>query len=188
MPLNKYVLKVKWFHSKYSLFETGFWQRFRHECIEVMFIFLNECTPFPQFLVQGSLLTDTLMSQGFNCLVYRQFSANFMVVTVKTILFAHTTFLWATCCLICFIPIVNPFLAHWSWLRFIPFIERGNGAHGVCPVNRGCLLLLGTWSHLWYIQRSVYAHSLICIYYKTYEIEYWSLFLSFHIGEWLWYW
>jgi hypothetical protein len=31
------------------------------------------------------------------CLVYRQLSANFMVVT--TILFAHTTFLWVTCCL-----------------------------------------------------------------------------------------
>jgi hypothetical protein len=30
----------------------------------------------------------------------------------------------------------------------------------------GCLLLHGTWSHLWYIQRSVYAHSLICISYR----------------------
>jgi hypothetical protein len=51
-----------------------------------------------------------------------------MVVT--TIVFAHTTFLWATCCLICFIPIVKPFLTHWSWLRVVPFIERGNRAHG----------------------------------------------------------
>jgi hypothetical protein len=43
----------------------------------------------------------------------------------------------------------------------------------------GCLLLHGTWSHLWYIQRSVYAHSLICISYRTFEIEYCSLYLSF---------
>jgi hypothetical protein len=48
------------------------------------------------------------------------------------------------------------------------------------PVNRGCLLLHGTWSHLWYIQSSVYVHSLICISYETYEIDYWSLFFSFH--------
>jgi hypothetical protein len=58
----------------------------------------------------------------FNCLVYRQLSANFMVVT--TVLFAHTTFLWATCYLICFIPIVKPFLTH--------CIERVNWAHGGC--------------------------------------------------------
>jgi hypothetical protein len=58
--------------------------------------------------------------RGFNCLVYRQLSANYMVVT--TILFVNTTFLWATCCLICFIQIVQPFLTHWSWLRFVLFI------------------------------------------------------------------
>jgi hypothetical protein len=58
-----------------------------------------------------------------------------MVVT--TIFFAHTTFLWATCCLICFIPIVKPFLTHWSWLRIVPFIERGNTAHGGCDRSTG---------------------------------------------------
>jgi hypothetical protein len=58
-----------------------------------------------------------------------------MVVT--TMLFAHTTFLWATCCLICFIPIVKLFLAHWSWLRVEPFIERGNRAHGGCNRSTG---------------------------------------------------
>jgi hypothetical protein len=63
------------------------------------------------------------------------FSANFMVVT--TILFAHTTFLWVTCCLICFIPIVKPFLTHWSLLRVVPFIERGNRAHGGCDRSTG---------------------------------------------------
>jgi hypothetical protein len=58
-----------------------------------------------------------------------------MVVT--TILFAHTTFLWATCCLKCFIPIVKPFLTHWSWLRVVPSIERGNRAHGGCDRSTG---------------------------------------------------
>jgi hypothetical protein len=33
------------------------------------------------------------------------------------------------------------------------------------------------------IQRSVYAHSLICISYWTYEIDYCSLFLSFHEAD-----
>jgi hypothetical protein len=36
------------------------------------------------------------------------------------------------------------------------------------------------WSYLWYIQKSVYAHFLTCIPYRTYEIDYCSLFLSFH--------
>jgi hypothetical protein len=73
--------------------------------------------------------------RGFNCLVDRQLSANFMVVT--TILFAHATFLWATCCLICFIPIIKPFLTHWSWLRVVPFIERRKRAHGGCDRSTG---------------------------------------------------
>jgi hypothetical protein len=66
---------------------------------------------------------------------------------------------------------------HWFWLLILHLIW---GARQVRLVSRGCLLLHGTWSHLWYIQRSVYAHSLICISYKTYGIDYWSLFLSFH--------
>jgi hypothetical protein len=55
------------------------------------------------------------------------------------------------------------------------------GSRRVWSIDRGCLHLHGTWSHLWYIQRSVYAHSLICISYWTYDIEYCSLFLSFHV-------
>jgi hypothetical protein len=106
-----------------------------------------------------------------------QLSANFMVVT--TILFTHTTFLWATCSLICFIPIVKQFLTHWSWLRFVPFIWFGDRAHGLCDRSTGEL----TPSQLWYIQRSVYAHSLICISYRTYEIECSSLFMSFHYWQ-----
>jgi hypothetical protein len=53
------------------------------------------------------------------------------------------------------------------------------GSRRVWPVSRGCLLLHGTWSHLWCIQRSVYAHFMNCISYRTYEIDYCSLLLSF---------
>jgi hypothetical protein len=72
--------------------------------------YARACSTYDQFLVRCSLLTNKLMSQAFNRPVYRQLSANFMVVTA--ILFAHKTFLWATCCLICFTPIVKPFLTH----------------------------------------------------------------------------
>jgi hypothetical protein len=58
-------------------------------------------------------------------------------MVVSTILFTHTTFPWATCCLICFIPIVKPFLTHWSWVRFVPFIQSGNRAHGGCDRSIG---------------------------------------------------
>ena len=69
--------------------------------------YARACSAYDQFLVRGSLLTKSLFHKGFKCLAYRQLSANFMVVT--TILFTHTTFLWATCCLICFITIVKLF-------------------------------------------------------------------------------
>jgi hypothetical protein len=59
---------------------------------------------YPYNLSLGHMLSDMF---HFKCLAYRQLSANFMVVI--TILFTHTTFLWATCCLICFITIVKLF-------------------------------------------------------------------------------
>jgi hypothetical protein len=52
--------------------------------------------------------SHNMKNYSFKCLTYRQFSTNFMVVTA--ILSAHTAFLWATCCLICFITIVIPLL------------------------------------------------------------------------------
>jgi hypothetical protein len=58
--------------------------------------YARACSTYDQFLVR------------FQLSLYRLLSANFIVVT--TILFAHTTFLWAT--LICFLPIVKPFLTH----------------------------------------------------------------------------
>jgi hypothetical protein len=69
--------------------------------------YARACSAHDQFLVRGSLLTNKLKSQGFKCFTYRQLSTNFMVVT--TILFTHTTFLRATCCLIRFTTIVKPF-------------------------------------------------------------------------------
>jgi hypothetical protein len=101
-----------------------------------------------------------------------QLSANFMVV--KTILFTHTTFLWATCCLICFITIVKPFLTLILTTGYTVYLIWKKGSRQVWSIDRGCLLLHDTWSHLWYIQRSVFVHSLICI-----KIEYCSSFLSF---------
>jgi hypothetical protein len=67
--------------------------------------YARACLTYDQFLVRGSLLTNKLRSQGCQMFCLQ---ANFMVVT--TISFTHTTFLWATCCLICFITIVKPFL------------------------------------------------------------------------------
>jgi hypothetical protein len=107
------------------------------------------------------------------------FMLSFMVVT--TILFTHTTFLWATCCLICFITIVKPFLTGILTTVHTVYLIWKKGSRRVWSIDRGCLLLHGTWSHLWYIQRSVNSHSLICISHWTYEIEYCLLFLSFHM-------
>jgi hypothetical protein len=98
--------------------------------------------------------------KGFKCPAYRQLSANFMTVT--TILFTHTTFLWATCCLICFITIVKLFLTLILTTIHTVYLIWKKGSRRVWSIVRGCLLLHCTWSNLWYIQRSVYAHSLIC--------------------------
>jgi hypothetical protein len=69
-----------------------------------LFQYARAFLTYVKFLVRGIPLTSNM---GFNCLIHRQFSASFIVVTM--ILFAHTTFLWATCCLICFILIIKLF-------------------------------------------------------------------------------
>jgi hypothetical protein len=43
---------------------------------------------------------------------------------------------------------------HWFWLLILCLKW---GSRQAWPVDRGCLLLLCTWSHFWYIQRSVFA-------------------------------
>jgi hypothetical protein len=91
--------------------------------------------------------------KGFKCLAYRQLSANFMVVTM--IWFTHTTFLWATCCLICFITIVKPLLTLILTTLHTVYLIWKKGSRRVLSMDRGCLLLHDTWSHLWYIHKSV---------------------------------
>jgi hypothetical protein len=131
------------------------------------------------FYFEAVYLQTSWCHKGIKCLTDRQLSTKFMVVT--TILFTHTTFLWATCCLTCFITIVKPFLTLILTTVHTVYLIRKKGSRRVWSIDRGCLLIHGTWSHLWYIQRSVCACSPICISYRTYYIEYCSLFLSFHI-------
>jgi hypothetical protein len=88
--------------------------------------------------------------KGFKCLAYRQLTANFMVAT--TILFTHTTFLRAICSLICFITSVQPFLTLILTTVHTVYLSWKKGSQWVWSIDRGCLLLHGTWSYLWYIQ------------------------------------
>jgi hypothetical protein len=44
-----------------------------------------------------------------------------------------------------------------------PFPDLEIGVWRVWLVDKRCLLILGTWSHLWYIQRSVYSFFYIAI-------------------------
>jgi hypothetical protein len=79
--------------------------------------YARACSTYDQFLARGSLLTNKLMSQGFQLsrlqAAFRKFYGRY------NDLISHTTFLWATCCLICFIPSVKSFLTNGSWLRFV---------------------------------------------------------------------
>jgi hypothetical protein len=75
---------------------------------------------------------------------------------------------------------VKPFLTLILTTVHTVYLIWKKGSRRVWSIDRGCSLLHGTWFHLWYIQRSVCAHSLICTSYWIYEIEYCSLFLSFH--------
>jgi hypothetical protein len=74
--------------------------------------------------------------KGFKCLAYRQLSANFMVVT--TTLFTHTTFLWATCCVICFITIVKPFLTLILTTVHTVYLIWKKGSRRLWSIDRGC--------------------------------------------------
>jgi hypothetical protein len=87
------------------------------------------------------------------------------------IYFADTVFSSFKCCRMCFIQNVWPFLTHKCWLRIVLFtISRSKASWWMWPgdrewwmwpvdrewwmwsVDREILLLLDTWSHLWYIQ------------------------------------
>jgi hypothetical protein len=55
------------------------------------------------------------------------------------------------------------FLAHqlWWWITQHSWSITKLISRRVWPVSSGCLLLLGTWSHLRYIRESVFAHSFL---------------------------
>jgi hypothetical protein len=107
------------------------------------------------------ILFTNILEMKHELVIVWQLYAVFVVVT--TILFAHTAFLWATCSLIySYQPLSRSWRTDLDYGSYcLPNLEIGLLA--VWPVNNGCLLLLGTWSHLWCIQRSVFAHSAICI-------------------------
>jgi hypothetical protein len=50
----------------------------------------------------------------------------------------------------------KPFLIHCSWLSTV-YLNWNYGSRRVWPIDRGCFLLLGTWSYVWYIHSSVFA-------------------------------
>jgi hypothetical protein len=132
--------------------------------------YTRACWAYDQFLLRVNLLTKSWCHKGFTCLAYRQLFANFRIVT--TILFTDKTFLWTKCCLICFVTIVKPFLTLIFTTVHTGDLIWKKGSRRMWSIDRGCLLLHGTWSH----QRSVYDLSLICISYWTFEIEYCSVF------------
>jgi hypothetical protein len=132
------------------------------------------------------LLTHKLMSQGFQQFrlqaAFRKFHGRYNdLICPYNLLLGHMLSDMFHLKLIRYqfwIPIVN-----FSWktdldygLSCLPNLEMGLTAD--VTDQQGCLLLHGTWSHLYYIQRSLYAHYLNCISYRTYEINYCS-FLSF---------
>jgi hypothetical protein len=77
----------------------------------------------------------------------------------------------------CFLPVDKSFLIYWSWLWLIPFIWTGFWLRW--QVDRGCLLL-GTWSHIWYIQRSVFAP--FSNFYFLQDLWDWWLFVIYAIS------
>ena len=76
-----------------------------------------------------------------------------------------TTCHWVKCCLVFIISIVRPFYIHWFWLRIAPIM----GSRRVWQVDSGCLLLLDTWSYLYYIQGSMFSQ-------PTEDLWNWSMF------------
>jgi hypothetical protein len=98
----------------------------------------------------------------------------------------------------CFKSVLRPFLTHWYWLELLCFLIYIQGSRWLWPLNRGCLLLLDTWSqltagvtgrqemltpprHLIPPLCPCLPYSQICISYRTYEIDDCSLSMLFHV-------
>jgi hypothetical protein len=59
----------------------------------------------------------------------------------------------------------RPYMAYWLWqtAENSAFMIMELGSRRVWPIDWGCLLLLGTWSHLRQVWGSVLAHLFICL-------------------------
>jgi hypothetical protein len=125
-----------------------------------------------EFLSRVRLLRNKLMLQGFlqSCWIsaFRKFydCYNDLIIYDYKLSLNH--------CLTFFIPIVIPYLAHWLWQRITAFSIMELGSRRVWPVDRGCLFLLSTWSHLRYIRRSVLAHFFLTC--NSYLFRDWSIY------------
>jgi hypothetical protein len=56
------------------------------------------------------------------------------------------------------------------------YLNWNLGSRWMWPVDMGCLLLLGTWPHLWFIQRSVFA--LFSNLYFLQDLKHWRLLVT----------
>jgi hypothetical protein len=90
-------------------------------------------------------------------------------------------------CLMYFVPIVKPFLTHWSWLQFVLFSWYGNRAHGGCDRSTGDAYSSYTLKSTSGMFRDpCLPHSLICISYRTYAITLISFYI-FHRSKYKFY-
>jgi hypothetical protein len=148
-----------------------------HYYLKTMFIFPSRSNMQELALLMikaGYKLTNKLLLQVFYNFVYSQQSANFMVFI--TINFACTTSTRSTG-----VWHFRPFLhTDFDCGLFLLSFLRKLGSKWVWLINRGCLLLLGTWSHLLHIQGPCLANSLPCISYMIHETNdcYISHFMS----------
>ena len=122
--------------------------------------YARACSTYNQFSIRGRLLTDKLIIQGF--LESRLMSAsrkfygryNDLIHNYKLSLSHMLSDIFHT----------NSYTALGTLTLTADnsaLTTMDLGSRRVWPVNRGCLLILGTWSHLRYIRGSVLAHLFI---------------------------
>jgi hypothetical protein len=90
----------------------------------------------------------------------------------------------------------------WIYLTVLDILERYIGVHifniiaaisgnylvspPVWSIDRGCLLLLGTWSHLWYIRGSVLDHLFLWFVFPTCILKQITLWYPSHFISCFW--
>lgn len=138
-------------------------------------------------LKSGGLLTNMFMLQGFNKSLDLKFYRCY-----KDII-DHYSLLLGKCWLVYFILIVRPFLKTYFDYLLLRSAYQGIWLTAGVTSLRECLLILCTWFHLWFVQRSMFA--LILIWYSLPEfliligvrylhiwiIFIWSVFKDKHI-------